>query len=230
MPPGVSESTSPGEKKCPDCGVVRPLVEFGVNASRPDGLAFYCKICFRRRTNEHYRRRRQAAGALVRERYVGPADHKRCADCAQMKPLSEFHRAPQQSGGYNCYCKACRKRQNRETHLSRTYGLTVAAYDAMVEGQGGVCACCRERTPQHVDHDHVTGVVRGVVCFRCNSGIGQFDDRADLMRNAIDYLERTTWQRKRTSPGVFRLTSPRPAAAASPSSSALRHLISSRPG
>jgi hypothetical protein len=166
----------------------------------------------------------------VRTRYAGPADHKRCGQCQLVKPLTEFHRAPQQSGGYNCYCKCCRKEQNRAAHLLRTYGLTPADYDEMVERQGGVCACCGERAPSHVDHDHVTGAVRGVVCFPCNSGIGQFNDRADLMRKAITYLERTTWQRQRVSPGVFRLTSPRPAAAPSQSSSELQRLICSRRG
>lgn len=203
---------------------------YGRNKALPDGLSFYCLECFRRRNNASYRARREAAGAEFRERYDGPSDHKRCAECREVKPLTEFHRAKSQSGGYNCYCKSCRKRQARETHLMRTYGLTVAEFDAMVEAQGGVCACCGERDPQHVDHDHVTGRVRGVVCFRCNSGIGQFDDRADLMRSAIDYLERTTWQRTRISTGVYQLTSPRPAPAASPSSSRPPLLISSLRG
>ena len=221
---------SSAQKKCPDCAETKSVHEFGRNSATCDGLAVYCKVCFRRRAREAYRRKRAAQGATVRERYDGPPDHKRCAECREVKPLTEFHRAPQQSGGYNCYCKTCRKRQNREAHLMRTYGLTVAEFDAMVEAQGGVCACCGERDPQHVDHDHVTGRVRGVVCFRCNSGIGQFDDRADLMRSAIDYLERTTWQRTRISTGVYQLTSPRPAAAASPSSSRPPLLISSLRG
>jgi len=228
----MSRTADEGEscKRCPDCGRERALSAFGRNASRPDGLSFYCLECFRARNNALYRARRERAGATVREPYTGPEDHKRCSACREVKPLADFHRAPHQSGGYNCYCKDCRRRQNRETHLRRTYGITLEAYDAMLAAQGGVCACCGERAPQHVDHDHVTGVVRGVVCFPCNSGIGQFDDRTDLMRNAIAYLERTTCQRKRTASGVYQLTSPRPVAAASPSSSGLQHLISSRRG
>lgn len=226
----MSGSLDGRTKRCPDCLEVKAVRDFGANASRPDELAHYCKMCFRRRANEHYQRSRAAQGATVREAYVPPAGHRRCAQCREVKRLTEFHRAPQQSGGDNCYCKDCRKVQARATHLKRSYGMTVAEYDAMVEEQGGVCACCRERPPQHVDHDHQTGEVRGVVCFRCNAGIGQFSDRADLMRNAITYLERTTWQRQRVSPGVFRLTSPRPAAARSPSSSELQHLICSQRG
>jgi hypothetical protein len=225
--PGLPEAWG---KRCPDCSKLKAVTEFGSNAARPDGLAFYCRECFRARAAAHYRKVREAAGATLREPYVGPSDHKRCAECREVKPLTEFHKAPQQSGGYNCYCKICRRRQNREAHLKHTYGISVADFDRMVAEQGGLCACCREREPQHVDHDHLSGDIRGVVCFRCNSGIGQFSDRADLMRNAIVYLERTTWQRQRVMPGVYRLTSPRPGAAPSRSSSELQHLISSRRG
>jgi hypothetical protein len=220
----------PQRKTCPDCGEDKDLEDFGVNRSRPDGRAYYCRICFRRRSNEHYRRKRTAAGATVRIREAVPDGHKRCPDCMQVKHVTEFHRARSQSGGYASYCKSCRSARERKRWFLHRYGLTLEAVEALVAVQDGVCAICREAPPVHVDHDHVTGEVRGVVCFRCNSGIGQFGDRADLMRKAIDYLERTTWQRHRVSTGVYRLTSPRPAAARSPSSSELRRLISSRRG
>jgi hypothetical protein len=215
-------------KRCPDCGQGKPHEAFGKNRSRPDGLAFYCRSCFRARSSAQYRRSREATGKQVRSRETHPAGQKRCADCREVKPVEAFDRAASQSGGYNCYCKSCRRGRERAARFLRVYGLTLEARDALIAGQGCVCAICQEAEPVHVDHDHVTGVVRGVVCFRCNSGIGQFDDRADLMRKAIDYLERTTWQRQRVSTGVYRLTSPRPAAAASPSSSALQHLICSQ--
>lgn len=100
----------------------------------------------------------------------------------------------------------------------------------MVEAQGGQCLLCRERPAEHVDHDHLTGAVRGVLCFSCNGGLGLFRDRVDIMANAIEYLERTTWQKTLESPGVYRLTSPRPGAAASSTSSVLLRPRSSRRG
>jgi hypothetical protein len=217
-------------KQCPDCGALRPLEEFGRNKARPDGRAYYCKPCFRRRAGEHYRKAREAAGAVVRPREAHPDGMKRCAQCREVKVLADFDKARSQSGGHNCYCKPCRRDRDRAARFLRVYGLTLEARDELIREQGGTCAICREAPPVHVDHDHVTGRVRGVVCFRCNSGIGQFSDRAELMHRAIDYLERTTWQRNRVSTGVYRLTSPRPAAAPSRSSSELQRLISSRRG
>lgn len=75
----------------------------------------------------------------MREAYDGPADHKRCAECRQVEPLTEFRKSPQQSGGYNCHCKDCRRPQNREAHLEHTYGISVADFDRMVRSKAG-CA------------------------------------------------------------------------------------------
>lgn len=165
---------------------------------------------------------------------------KLCRDCQQEKPLEDFSPAKKSADGLTAYCRPCHNAKSKETytrlyggtreyHLRRRYGITGAEVTAMIEAQGGLCALCQERPARHVDHDHVTGAVRGVLCFNCNGGLGQFKDRPDVMRAAIDYLERTTWTRERVCTGVYRLTSPRPAAP-SRSSSELQRLISSRRG
>ena len=62
-----------------------------------------------------------------------------------------------------------KKISDRKSHLKRKYGLTLEEYDAMLEAQGGVCAICGEPRPEertlHVDHDHETGAIRGLLCF-----------------------------------------------------------------
>lgn len=59
----------------------------------------------------------------------------------------------------------------------------------MIDAQGGVCAICRERPAEHVDHDHDTGRVRGILCFTCNVGIANFGEDRERMRFAMIYLE-----------------------------------------
>lgn len=214
-------------KRCPDCARELPPTAFRKNASRGDGLSFYCTECFRRRDQAGYERRRAARGLSVRRLVTVPDGMKLCADCSELKPLDEFHLARGQRR--HSHCKPCRSARARASHLKRSYGLDETGLQALIDSQGGLCALCRERPAAHVDHDHVTGAVRGVLCFNCNGGLGQFKDRPDILRAAIDYLERTTWTRERVCMGVYRLTSPR-RAAPSRSSSELQHLISSRRG
>lgn len=220
------------EKSCPDCKVSKPTSGFGVNASMRDGLSFYCLDCNRRRNQAHYRKSREAAGKTVRTPDRSPDGWKRCAECLETKPVSEFHAHKKERDGLVGYCKACRKVQNRRVHLRRSYGLDELSLAEMVDGQGGLCAICRARPAVHVDHDHRTQHVRGVLCFRCNVALGQLNDDTSLMRNAIDYLERTgtpQCQRTLVSAGVYRLTTPRSAAAVSRSFSLPPRPISSRP-
>ena len=62
-------------------------------------------------------------------------------------------------------------------------------FDELVVQQGGVCAICGRPDPEHVDHDHETGAVRGILCFNCNGGLGQFRDSIDSLLTAASYLE-----------------------------------------
>jgi hypothetical protein len=81
------------------------------------------------------------------------------------------------------------------SHLRKSFGLSVEDYDALLASQGGVCAICGKHpndAPKrfHVDHDHATGAVRGILCHTCNQGLGQFKDDVARMRAAVAYLER----------------------------------------
>ena len=195
-------------KLCSDCGQWKALTEFGENRSRGDGKAFYCRACFLLRAAASYRRRQARLGRVVREPVPVPPDHKHCPGCRQVKPLEDFHRAARQSGGRASYCKPCKRARDDERRLQREYGVTSQQLAVLVAKQGGKCALCRERLARHVDHDHLSGVVRGVFCFRCNSGLGQFADRIDLLGMAIHYLRGSTYQRARVTDGVYRLAAP----------------------
>jgi hypothetical protein len=83
----------------------------------------------------------------------------------------------------------------------KKYGLTIAGFEAMWEAQQGKCANPRcsatfEKSAMnrkvgglHVDHDHVTGAVRKLLCPRCNTALGHVNDNIDLLRGLIEYLE-----------------------------------------
>lgn len=89
--------------------------------------------------------------------------------------------------------------ERRSAALARNitrYGISVDEHQQMLAKQEGLCAICRKppamtaRTSQrlHIDHDHETGKVRGLLCDRCNVGLGHFRDSSKLLAAAITYL------------------------------------------
>lgn len=83
----------------------------------------------------------------------------------------------------------------RREHKMRRYGLTPAQYEALLVSQGGVCAICgdeeRDGWDFAIDHEHGSGRVRGLLCRRCNVGIGLLRDDADVVEAAARYLRRS---------------------------------------
>jgi hypothetical protein len=73
--------------------------------------------------------------------------------------------------------------------MKRKYGLTIEDWNILVEQQNGLCGICREKPPECVDHDHVTGMVRGLLCKWCNSNLGAFGDNIEGLERAIAYLK-----------------------------------------
>lgn len=87
--------------------------------------------------------------------------------------------------------------ESRFYNLKYNYGLTYEQFQDLKDSQNNCCGVCDK--PEHltvtgrlhIDHDHVTGEVRGLLCMGCNTGIGHLKDDIDLLRKAIEYLERT---------------------------------------
>jgi len=87
----------------------------------------------------------------------------------------------------------------KDSELRSAFGIGLAEYGDMLVAQNGVCAICRnaekeerndKRKALAVDHDHVTGGIRGLLCSACNTGIGKFGDDPAILRAAADYLDR----------------------------------------
>ncbi len=87
------------------------------------------------------------------------------------------------------------KEQRRELKLKEAYGLSLEEYNNILSSQNEMCAICgkkqgEERFPLHVDHDHQTGKIRGLLCQTCNQGLGLFKDNQELLIKAANYLDR----------------------------------------
>jgi hypothetical protein len=192
--------TPEGMKWCPDCKEVKEIAAFGRNKRLSDGLARYCKRCFKVRFTQSYRKRRGEQGKTVREAVEVPAGHKYCPRCKEVKAVADFGRNRAEKSGLAAYCKPChntvmrderiRKHgSTRNYHLKRRYGITEDDFDRMLAEQNGLCAICMAVPGVFVDHCHKTGLVRGVLCFNCNNGLGHFEDDIVALELAALYLD-----------------------------------------
>ena len=80
------------------------------------------------------------------------------------------------------------KKVNKNSWLKRAYGITLDKYNEMLEFQQNKCKICNENKKLVVDHCHKTGKVRGLICDKCNVGLGRFNDDLNLILKAAEYL------------------------------------------
>jgi hypothetical protein len=160
-------------KRCSKCGELKPLTAFYRQETCRDGYRNDCEACFAARSKQWYLRNREHAIAQVKSwQQANPERVKATRNASRPR----------------------RRAIDRDARLRRVFGLSADEYSAMLAEQGGGCALCgRAPSPGrslHVDHNHETGVVRGLLCFRCNAGIGQFREDKIRLVNAAVYLAR----------------------------------------
>jgi hypothetical protein len=116
-----------------------------------------------------------------------------------MLPLEAFGHNRSSRDGYTSYCKPCHNAKGKQTyirlygstreyHLRRRYGIGQADVDRMLAEQGNKCAGCGKPDPEHVDHDHASGAVRGMLCFNCNQALGNVRDSVQVLERLSAYL------------------------------------------
>lgn len=122
------------------------------------------------------------------------ATTRRCICCGEKRDRTDFHR----TGTPVCIdCHPDYRQEENSKRLSRASGI-VASAKQLREEQQGLCAICgvaevdAPRGRLHLDHDHGTNAIRGLLCGNCNAGLGQFKDDPKRLLAAIDYLQRAS--------------------------------------
>jgi hypothetical protein len=169
-------------RTCNVCGVAKPLSKFRKANGNKDGLCYYCKECESKSSRE--RRKKNS----IRETIIVP-EFKRCSFCKIEKPTKKFDRCNRNNDGLQDYCKYCRTVKRRESR----YGVTEEWFQATLRAQGYACAICGfipgpDDRELDVDHDHLTGKNRGLLCGTCNRGLGYFRDDSRIIGLAKQYL------------------------------------------
>lgn len=100
---------------------------------------------------------------------------KECSECGVPAPTQKFQ-------SNQAKCAPCRSAADKR----RRYGLTRKQYSVLMRVKK--CQICRAPEDLHIDHDHGTGKVRGLLCRECNLGLGKFKDDPNLLRAAVRYF------------------------------------------
>ena len=117
---------------------------------------------------------------------------KECQRCFVVKPLTEFNRIRCENRPHP-YCRPCHNESSRlygKKNQYKKYNLTYDDVLLMLKKQKYKCAICQGniKLKFHVDHNHHTKEVRGLLCNTCNTGLGFFKDRIDLLSRAVVFL------------------------------------------
>ncbi|MFA5208282.1 MAG: endonuclease VII domain-containing protein [Candidatus Paceibacterota bacterium] len=124
---------------------------------------------------------------------------KQCTKCNELKNIDEFPPDKRTVSGKGSYCRKC----GRNSYIINKYNIDEIEYENYFKLQNGVCAICGKPETSFdrkqgiirrlaIDHDHVTGKVRGLLCSNCNQGIGRMSDDISILKSAIKYLENFT--------------------------------------
>lgn len=134
-----------------------------------------------------------------------------CTKCKVSKKPNEFYKDARRKNGVTSWCRECWKIQEaihrerlgpkgrKNKKLKNLYGITIDQYQDMLKEQNNLCAVCDNKESiinvksnkvqkLSVDHDHITGKVRGLLCTACNKGLGLLKDDPDIVLKGYNYL------------------------------------------
>jgi hypothetical protein len=142
--------------------------------------------------------RRRPAGAILFSIFKGQsmprtAEQRAAKNARQKQRREDPEVRARENAWHRAYYQANRlkiRERNRTHYHLRQYGISAAEYDALLKKQNGACAICRRRSKERlcVDHCHWTGMIRGLLCRRCNLALGMLKDDQGSLIAAVAYL------------------------------------------
>lgn len=165
-------------KSCSRCRTLRPATSFYNDVSKSDGKTSRCKACLDEQTRERQQTPEgRVTHSQAQQRYYAKLSTEQRARSNRAKTTEGRKRSRDYMFLWN---------------LRNRYGMTKDEYDDLLAVQANKCAICDSPFTKrpHIDHDHKTGEVRGLLCGDCNRGLGSFHDDRALLKKARAYLRR----------------------------------------
>lgn len=156
------------ERYCSGCNTIKVITDFVKDKYDKTGYTYRCKICRSIKQKEWVKNNKEKVRIL---------------NLKNREKRKIYYSSPE---GIE---------SSRRAHLKRMFNLTLEEFNQKLEEQNYRCALCEgtETRDKHkvfaVDHDHSNGKIRGLLCWKCNSGLGLFNDNTILLEKAINYLK-----------------------------------------
>jgi len=150
-------------KKCISCKKYKPINNFHKDKNSKDSLYCYCKTCVKKRTQAYYLKNKKKIIEKESKKYI----------CNSL----DKHKA---------------QKYKRWVSMKYRYKITKEDYVELYNQQKGKCAICGCKTDKnlYIDHNHKSKKIRGLLCIKCNFGLGCFKDDIRVLERARKYLRR----------------------------------------
>lgn len=174
-------------KKCGKCKEEKDLDSFYVDHQTKSKKSNYCKGCIKNKVADWVKKNPEKVTAN-RRRWM-----KNNPEAARAHRIKWDRENPEKKLASTRKWAAKNPEKIKNRNLIYSFGITLSDYEDILKKQNGVCAICHHVSPDGrqlcVDHCHTTGVVRGLLCSPCNTGIGLLKEDLVLLKNAIKYLQ-----------------------------------------
>lgn len=174
-------------KKCSKCSIEQEISNFYNCRKTKDGLANWCKPCTKKIRQQHYTKKK--------ELYLSKAKNWKKENKKKASDINKKSYIKHRDKILNNAKKDRLENPDRYKRISLkyTYNISLEDFNSLLKKQNYVCAICKKIKHEkhrnlYVDHCHKTGKVRGLLCNRCNLGLGNFDDNISNLEEATKYL------------------------------------------
>ena len=168
-------------KTCNKCQSTKEYSQFSKHPTISDGYYNQCKSC-------RLKARKKRESERFNPDFSGS---KTCKKCNESKLKHNFLLNKSSKDGFNGWCKRCTK----DSTIKNKYSISLEDYKSILNSQNNKCAICSTSIPGGpsnkfvIDHCHKTNKVRGLLCNRCNTGLGKLGDTVESLERALEYLK-----------------------------------------
>lgn len=180
-------------KQCTRCKRALPEDDFRIRSDKTSNRQRICRKC-ESECSKNYAKLHRKRITEGRREYQKDYKQKNKTHLNDIQRRRYHEIVDEKHSYYSVYRNTDR---SRNFYLQRRYGITLDEFNEKLGQQGNGCAICgsvsgkanKKHDRLTVDHNHATGELRGILCHKCNFGLGHFGDDIELLLKAIEYLK-----------------------------------------